>query len=149
VDIGLASARDVVYVEMQLKDAQAGLLSQNFYWYAADSETYLGMNALPQVALTARVVAQANSDGDAHLGVELENPGPVVAVAAKLTLLRSADGERILPAYYSDNYVSLMPGEKRIVTISYPRAAGATASPAMVAIRGWNVAPAKVEVQAK
>ena len=79
--------------------------------------------------------------------VALENTGSAVAVAAKLTLLRASDGERILPAYFSDNYVSLLPGEKREVEISYP-AAQATA-PATVAIRGWNVMPAKVEVQAK
>ena len=78
--------------------------------------------------------------------VALENTGSAVAVAAKLTLLRTSDGERILPAYYSDNYVSLMPGEKRVVDISYPAAQAAAAT---VAIRGWNVVPAKLEVQAK
>jgi hypothetical protein len=40
--------------------------------------------------------------------------------------------------------VSLLPGEKRTVEISYPTAQAAT-----VAIRGWNVVPGKVEVQAK
>jgi hypothetical protein len=39
-----------------------------------------------------------------------------------------------------------MPGEKRVVEISYP---AAQAAPATVAIRGWNVVPAKLEVQAK
>jgi hypothetical protein len=43
---------------MELKDAQGALLSQNFYWYAADSETYRGMNSLPQVAVTAKAVAK-------------------------------------------------------------------------------------------
>jgi hypothetical protein len=52
----------------------------------------------------------------------LENTGSAVALAAKLTLLRASDGERILPAYFSDNYVSLLPGEKRVVEISYPDA---------------------------
>jgi hypothetical protein len=145
VDIGLASAKDVVFVEMQLKDAQGALLSQNFYWYAADSETYRGLNNLPQVVVKATAVAETNSGGEAHLSVGLENTGSAVAVAAKLTLLRTSDGERILPAYFSDNYLSLLPGEKRVVEISYP---DAKASAATVAIRGWNVAPAKVEVPA-
>jgi hypothetical protein len=77
----------------------------------------------------------------------LKNTGPAVALAAKLTLLRASDGERILPAYFSDNYVSLLPGEKRVVEISYPEA---NASPAaIIAIRGWNVVPARAEVEAK
>ena len=78
--------------------------------------------------------------------VALENTGSAVAVAAKLTLLRTSDGERILPAYYSDNYISLLPGEKRVVEISYP---AAQATSATVATRGWNIVPAKLEVQAK
>jgi hypothetical protein len=146
VDVGLASAKDVVFVEMELKDAQGALLSQNFYWYAADSESYRGMNSLPQVAVTAKAVAETNSGGEAHVSVALENTGAAVAVAAKLTLLRASDGERILPAYYSDTYLSLLPGEKRVVEISFP---DAQASAATIAIRGWNVVPARVEVQAK
>ncbi len=143
VDVGLASAKDVVFVEMELKDAQGALLSQNFYWYAADSETYRGMNSLPQVAVTAKAVAETNSGGEAHVSVALENTGTAVAVAAKLTLLRASDGERILPAYYSDNYLSLLPGEKRVVEISFR---DAQASAATIAIRGSNVVPARVEV---
>ena len=65
-------------------------------------------------------------------------------MAAKLTLLRTSDGERILPAYFSDNYLSLLPGEKRVVEISYPEA---QASAATIAIRGWNIVPAKLEVR--
>ncbi len=146
VDVGLASAKDVVFIEMELKDAQGVLLSQNFYWYAADSETYRGMNSLPQVVVTVRPVAETNSGGEAHVSIALENTGASVAVAAKLTLLRTSDGERILPAYFSDNYLSLLPGEKRVVEISYPEA---QAGAATIAIRGWNVVPARVEVQAK
>jgi Exo-beta-D-glucosaminidase Ig-fold domain/Glycosyl hydrolases family 2/Concanavalin A-like lectin/glucanases superfamily/Glycosyl hydrolases family 2, sugar binding domain/Glycosyl hydrolases family 2, TIM barrel domain len=146
VDVGLASANDVVFVEMELRDAQGSLLSQNFYWYAADGETYRGMNRLPQVHVTAQAVGQTNSGGEAHVSVTLQNSGLAVAVATKLTLLRASDGERILPAYYSDNYVSLLPEEKRVVEISYP---DAQASAATIAIRGWNVVPARVEVQPK
>jgi hypothetical protein len=146
IDIGLASAKDVVFVEMELKDGQGALLSRNFYWYAADSETYRGLNKLPQVAVTTQAVAEVNSAGEVHVSVTLENTGSAVAVAAKLTLLRASDGERILPAYFSDNYVSLLPGEKRGVQISYP---AAQAGAAAVAVRGWNVLPAKAEVQAK
>jgi len=105
------------------------------------------MNSLPQVAVIARAVTQTNSGADAHVSVSLENTGGAVALAAKLTLLRAGDGERILPAYYSDNYVSLLPGEKRVVEISYP--AGQANVPAAVAIRGWNIIAARTEVQAK
>jgi hypothetical protein len=61
-----------------------------------------------------------------------------------LTLLNPADGSRILPAYFTDNYVSLLPGEHREVEIVYPvKAANGVAQ---LAIRGWNVQKQTVAV---
>ena len=57
--------------------------------------------------------------------------GQIAALENKLTLLH-ADGSQVLPAYYSDNYVSLLPGEERAITISL--AEGQSTSVAC----GWN-----------
>jgi len=68
--------------------------------------------------------------------VELRNTGKVVSLADKLTLFHAADGSRILPAYFSDNYVSLLPGEDQAIEIEYPVKSGNGA--ARLEIRGWN-----------
>jgi mannosylglycoprotein endo-beta-mannosidase len=39
------------------------------------------------------------------------------------TLLDSHSHQRLLPAYYSDNYVSLLPGETVHISVSVPQAA--------------------------
>ena len=70
--------------------------------------------------------------------VELSNTGTAVSLATKLTLLNATDSSRILPAYYIDNYVSLLPGESREIEIEYP--AKSASGPAQVALRGWNLA---------
>ncbi|MBY0393626.1 MAG: hypothetical protein K2Q27_10210, partial [Novosphingobium sp.] len=44
-------------------------------------------------------------------------------------------GARVLPVFYEDNYISLMPGEARTLTVRVPP----SAKPASIAIRGWNV----------
>jgi Exo-beta-D-glucosaminidase Ig-fold domain len=44
-------------------------------------------------------------------------------VANKLTLIDATAKTRILPTYYSDNYVSLLPGESRTIEIEYPATA--------------------------
>ena len=46
-----------------------------------------------------------------------------MALENKLTLVNAGDGTRILPAYYSDNYVSLLPGESKEIEIEFPAAA--------------------------
>jgi hypothetical protein len=47
------------------------------------------------------------------------------------------DGKRILPAYASDNFISLLPGEERSVVIDIGRDQANTA--ATVRLEGWNV----------
>ena len=69
--------------------------------------------------------------------VALSNPSSNVALMTHLVLRDAATGRRILPAYYSDNYVSLLPGEKREIAIT---CAAKDAGAAMkIAVDGWNV----------
>ena len=49
-----------------------------------------------------------------------------------------SDGQEALPVLWSDNYVSLLPGETRIVTASY--ASSAIHGKPHVVVSGWNVA---------
>jgi uncharacterized membrane protein len=90
--------------------------------------------------------ASATRDGDEiKVHVRIENHGAAAALANKLTLETASDGERILPAYLSDNYVSLLPGEAREVEIEYP--ASAAKGPARIEIRGWNLAITTIPVE--
>jgi hypothetical protein len=135
-------ADTVVLVKLQLKNAQGEVLSDNLYWLSADYENYRQLTKLP----AAQVIAAAtvlHTGETSHMKVQLENRGASAALETKLTLL-NANGGRILPAYFSDNYVSLLPGEKREIEIEYP-ATGATAAP-QLAIRGWNTAAQTVAV---
>jgi len=68
--------------------------------------------------------------------VTLTNDTKVPALNAKLTLVDTA-GKRILPAFYNDNYVALLPGEARRIEIRYPKTVGAAS--AAVTLRGWNL----------
>ena len=51
--------------------------------------------------------------------------------------------KRILPAFYDDNYVALLPGERRTIAIRYPKAL--TDARPTVTLRGWNVAETQVQ----
>jgi hypothetical protein len=66
--------------------------------------------------------------------------GRSAAFENKLTLLH-ADGSQVLPRYYSDNYVSLLPGEERAVSISI--AEGQRKGGLRLGLRGWNATPVR------
>jgi hypothetical protein len=131
---------NVVLVKLELRDAAGKVLSDNLYWLAASGEFYRQLNKLP----AAMVAASATSSGAGKIRVSLRNSGTAVALANKLTLVNS-DGSRILPAYYSDNYVSLLPGETREVEIEYP-ASSAKGAP-QVKLRGWSLGETTVGVK--
>ena len=95
------------------------------------------MNFLTAASVSA--TAKSTRAGDnIRVRVDLRNTGSTVSLANKLTLLNAADSARILPAYFTDNYVSLLPGESREIEIEYP--AKSANGPAQLALRGWNLA---------
>jgi Exo-beta-D-glucosaminidase Ig-fold domain len=70
----------------------------------------------------------------------LTNRGRTAALAVKITILDSEE-TRVLPVYYDDNYVALLPGESRRLQVLCPAAAARCAK---LALRGWNAQPLEV-----
>ncbi|HEY2819476.1 MAG TPA: LamG-like jellyroll fold domain-containing protein [Candidatus Acidoferrum sp.] len=138
------AANGVLFVKLQLHAADNSLLSENFYWLAADSPAYRALNRIPTASITATSTS-THTNSSTHLRVHLQNSAAAPALNTKLTLLNT-DGARILPAYYADNYISLLPGESRDIDIEYPDPAAAPATRAQIAIRGWNVATVTIPV---
>jgi hypothetical protein len=119
-------------------DARPAVISDNFYWRNVAREGDLtGLDTLPLVTLGATVV-RADRGGAVHLEVTLSNPGPVVALQAHVQLRRRRTGARVLPVWYSDNYVSLLPGETRTVGID-AAAVDLGGDVPLVTLDGWNV----------
>jgi hypothetical protein len=133
-----ATVSPVHFIKLDLNDAHGKLISSNFYWHATPEhpDDLTDLNKLPTVTLDAKI-ARSVSSGQQVITVTLHNPTKDIALMTHLQLRNKATGERILPAYPSDNYVSLIPDETRIITIA---AAGSATSPAAeVVVDGWNV----------
>lgn len=80
---------------------------------------------------------------------------PVVAFMMRLTLLRASDDSvsqldrRVLPTYYSHNYVSLLPGEAsevRFAASLEPTKASAGSPLFSIEVDGWNVPKIEIAV---
>jgi Exo-beta-D-glucosaminidase Ig-fold domain len=145
LDVAPLLANGVVLIKLELRSAAGQLLSDNLYWIGAESSAYRELNRLPLAALSATATSTSSAgDSAIHVHVELRNVGNAVALANKLTLFNASDGSRILPAYFSDNCISLLPGETREIEIEFPPAAAHGA--AQLAIRGWNIAAQTIPV---
>lgn len=129
----------MVLVSLELRDGER-LLSDNFYWRGRDTTAYRALNTLGAATIAAVATALPAEGADRVLTVTLANEGTVPALNAKLTLVDGA-GKRILPAYYSDNYVALLPGDRRTITVRYPAAIEGKVG---FTLRGWNVASSSI-----
>ena len=94
----------------------------------------------------AQVRAYARKVSDGKIEVTIDNPaGEPVAFFNRISLVDSTGENRILPVFYSDNYVSVLPGEEKTVFIDYSPAVKPAG--ALVCIKGWNVDEKYLEVK--
>ena len=114
------------------------LVSQNFYWRATQSEDYLALKDMPKTQISASV-SQAVQNGHSTLDIRLENRSTQIALMVCVKVVKnSTPNDRVLPIFYDDNYVSLLPGEKREVHAEFDSALLSGDRPRAV-IQGWNV----------
>jgi hypothetical protein len=142
LDLDALAAGHAVFVVFDVADTSGAPVSNNFYWWAAKPATLRELDALPQATVGASARLSADK-GERKAIVTVSNSGAVPAVMVKLTLEDAATGRRILPAYYSDNYVSLLPGEQRAITVEFPDGTGAPE----FGLRGWNVGRLVISVR--
>jgi hypothetical protein len=134
------------FLKLELDDAQGNPISSNFYWLGEPGypDLLTDLDTLPMVTLDAQVASLETSiatGGKRVITVTLRNATASVALMAHLQLRRKLSGDRVLPAYPSDNYISLLPNESRTVTIEAD--AGAfKGEDALVTVDGWNVSVA-------
>lgn len=132
----------LLFVRLEMRDDARTMVADNFYWVARDAESYRGLEKLAPATVTARAnesVRVADTEGAERVWkIALRNDGHDAAIALKLTALEP-DGARLLPAYYSDNYISLLPGEERTVTVHAPVEAAGERN-IHFSLHGWNAA---------
>lgn len=138
IDLPQIESHGLAFIQLTLTQPSGKQVSRNLYWLAADPAGYRALDHLPQATLSASASWSKNTPSSKYdqVTVHLQNTGSAAVLQQKLTLL-DASGHRILPAYYSNNYVSLLPGESQTVTIQYPPTA-ATSAPHLT-LRAWNL----------
>lgn len=113
----------------------------NSDWYYTPTTSYAdltGLNGLGQVAVDTTASSAANSDGTTTTKVTLKNSstGKLPAFFVDAHVLGAA-GAPVLPVTWTDNQVSLWPGESATLTATYRTADLKGATPS-VRVAGWN-----------
>ncbi|HUY95408.1 MAG TPA: glycoside hydrolase family 2 TIM barrel-domain containing protein, partial [Terracidiphilus sp.] len=132
-----ANLSNINFLKLDLEDTAGKLLSTNFYWRASEPnpDDLSDLNKLPSVTLDAQV-QRADANGQCNIAVTLHNPTKSIALMAHIQLRRKS-GDRVLPVFYDNNYVSLVPGETRTIHIQADLS-DLRGEAALVVLDGWN-----------
>jgi hypothetical protein len=144
----------VHFVRLLLTE-NGGIVSQNTYLrslatYTVPGFTY-GRNQIPPYPAydfrairsfpkaAVRSVTTAKLQGNRWvLWTDLDNLSGTPALLVRLRAVRAHSGDRILPALYGDNYITLMPGETRRLRTEVDQADTRGESP-RIAVDGFNI----------
>lgn len=109
---------ELLFISLKLKNSEGVVISENFYYVnPLETGNYTALNRLPEITLSAEYRSVLSGDKSA-VEIKISNPAQFPAIMIRLKAENAADGSRILPAFWSDNYLSLMPGESRTITLT-------------------------------
>ena len=145
------------FVELALTDGSGHVVSRNVYWLSTAAErlawrrskwfftptkSYADLTALsslPEVRPKAVACGSTSADGTGEMRVTVTNDSEDVAFFVRLRLRAGANGADVTPVTWSDEYVTLMPGEEQTMTARFATADLHGQQPS-VELSGWNVA---------
>ncbi|WP_282087178.1 discoidin domain-containing protein [Streptomyces tendae] len=130
---------DLHLLRLTLTSSHGTVLSRNVYWRYRDPSDMKALNSLRKTKLSLSLRRAHPSGSRQQTTAVLRNSGSRVAAMVRLSLLDER-GERVLPAEYGDNYVWLLPGESRTVTVSWPSFALRPGHRPVLRAQGYNTA---------
>jgi exo-1,4-beta-D-glucosaminidase len=153
----IAGLSPTYFVALRLEDSTGNLVGSNFYWLSTKPETldwdksdwyttptlsYADFTALSQLSkVQLKITSRTERKGEETVThVVVENPSKSLAFFVRLKVDKGLHGEEILPVLWDDNYISLLPGERREISATCRTSALGAAQP-RIEVSGWNVAP--------
>jgi len=137
------------FLLLELLEPSGALRSRNFYWLSSERDvvdwakanwymaplaagaSFHALATLPE----ATIALEGRETSAASQSFVLRNTGTTLAFFTRLRAL-TAEGAEVLPAYFSDNYLSLLPGEALELGVSWP---GASPRPTQIEASAPNL----------
>jgi exo-1,4-beta-D-glucosaminidase len=143
------------FVKLELQSNDGKTVSTNFYWLSPKKNTYewgktdykytpvssyedlTALQNLPKAKLEASGASVSTADG-AEVRLTLKNPSEHLAFQVRFGVRKKGQDAEILPVFWEDNYIELMPGESREIGAKYLRTADIS-EPLEITVAGWNI----------
>ncbi len=129
-----ANTEEVFFLKLMLSD-QDKIVDENLYWLSNKNHSYEKLNELHKVSVNAEM--KKGSEGQS--AITLSNPGNETAFFIRLKVT-NVNNELVLPAWFTENFLSLLPGEEKEILLDLSTGKATTGlNDLKLVIEGWNV----------
>jgi hypothetical protein len=105
---------EVVFVRLLLTNRTNTVVhDESTYWIASSGSDYSALSKVEESSLNVEVSRTSES----RIDLEITNTGTAPAIFVRFRLNDIETGKNLVPVIYEDNYLTLMPGEKRFLKI--------------------------------
>lgn len=144
-----ADLTPVHFIKLELANARGEAVSDTFYWRSnkpykpkrtwtgPQLEGFQDLAKLPKVKPASRV-RWSRENGETVATVDVKNTSSSLAFLIWLRMQHADSGKPVRPAFYDDNFFSLLPGESKTVRISFADSA-VPADRIRLLVDGWNI----------
>ena len=133
-EVDKLAAKEGLFLDLELLDADKKPVSQNIYWIADSKNNYSGLQKMEPAKLTSTARYLQPGKVEVTLSNDKQN---APAFFNRVSLTDNDTKNRLLPVFYSDNYVTVLPGEQKKIIIDCDQFKGKKMT---VAVNGWNTA---------
>ena len=107
----------VYFLKLTLSDKYRKEITRNIYWLTNREKDYTTLASLPKSK--PKVQISLDKAGNLCKGTIQLTGDNHISFFNRIKVFDKNTGKRILPVHYSDNYVTLMPGDKQVVTLEF------------------------------
>ena len=125
---------DGVYFLKLTLTSSGKTLTDNIYWLTTKEKDYTSLKDLPKS--TPDVSITLNKQQDNYTGTVSLTAKEHISFFNRIKVFDKQTGKRILPVHYSDNYVTLMPGDRQTIRIEFT--SSLPKEQIDIRIEGWN-----------
>ncbi|WP_439809583.1 glycosyl hydrolase 2 galactose-binding domain-containing protein [Parabacteroides distasonis] len=90
----------------------------NIYWLTTEPKDYTSLSQLPKSR--PDIKTDIKKEGSNFVGTVRLSADSQISFFNRIKVFDRETGKRILPVHYSDNYITLMPGDQQEISLEFP-----------------------------
>lgn len=111
----------VYYARLLLKEGNGKVVSENFYWLSADGKNdFRAITQMPKVDLQLTSTT-TTKDNDIVMRIKVKNSTNRLAFMHRLMITKGDSEDEVLPTFWTDNFLTIFPGEECEVMATFAR----------------------------